>query len=103
MRTLFLALTLTGGLAFAQKGAAPPPGAGQMPGNPEQNCQMKCAQQMQKCMEPCMPKDPGGMEKGGGKNAVAGCAKSCAMQQQPCMQKCRKDQKGGKDKGSDGP
>ncbi len=98
MRSLFLALTLTAGAAFAQAQGGP--------GNvvtPEQNCQMKCAQNMQKCMEPCMPKDPGSMDKAGGKGGISSCAKSCAMAQSPCMAKCKSGKNKGGEKGSDGP
>jgi len=97
MRSLLVALTFAATAAFAQ---GQPSGAGV--GSPEQQCQMKCAQAMEKCMAPCLPKDPSGAEKQGGKNGMAACAKSCASQQQPCMMKCKKGGKD-KDKGSDGP
>jgi hypothetical protein len=100
MRSLCVAFTLAAMAAFAQAktGAPPPMGSG------EQQCQMKCAQAMEKCMEPCLPKDPGAADKSGGKNAMAGCAKTCATAQQPCIQKCKKGAGKDKgDKGSDGP
>ena len=100
MRIFALAFGLTAGLALAQAA----PGAGGPPAQSEgQQCQMKCAQAMQKCMEPCMPKSSGGIDKAGGKNAIASCAKNCGMQQQPCMAKCNGGKKGAKKHEGDEP
>lgn len=95
MRTFAFLIAFASGLALAQ--SAPPTQGNALPDSTQ--CQMKCAQEMEKCMAPCMPKGNSDLEKPGAKNNMAGCTKKCATSQMPCMQKCNspKNKKGGKE------
>jgi len=107
MRTFAFLFAFAAGVALAQAPGGnppplppmPPPGSGAtgQPGE-DMKCQMKCATDMTKCMDPCMPKNTSDMDKPGAKNNVASCAKRCAAAQQPCMAKCG----AGADKGKKG-
>ncbi len=104
MRTFAFLIAFAAGLALAQepKGYLPPQD-GHQP-NDSQNCQMKCASEMTKCMDPCMPKNQADLDKPGAKTNTAACAKRCATAQQPCMEKCNQTKgKKGKSGGGDEP
>lgn len=78
IRLLALLSLLLGLTAFAQ-------GA-----NEQQQCEMKCAEAMNVCMQPCLGSNPKDSMSGDKKDKTMACVKACSTGQKPCMHACKK-------------